>query len=119
MSATRREFLAGAALPDMPEFELWLLGERTRLHEYYERGLSELIARLIAVARYADAIARAQQLVQANPLLEQAHARLIWLYAQTGQRHAAPGVVPVGGLRDRAAVADQPRRTAGRVPAGR
>src|SRR5205823_4394197 len=38
----RGEFLAGMALPDMPEFELWLLGERTRLHEYYERGLSEL-----------------------------------------------------------------------------
>ena len=89
VDAYHGEFLAGAALPDMPEFELWLLGERTRLHEYYERGLSELIARLIAVARYADAIARAQQLVQANPLLEQAHARLIWLYAQTGQRHAA------------------------------
>ena len=46
-------------------------------------------ARLIACDRHALAIQRARQLVQSNPLLEEAHARLAWLYAQTGQRAAA------------------------------
>jgi DNA-binding SARP family transcriptional activator len=85
----RGEFLAGMALADSPEFELWLLGERSRLRQLYEWGLAELIERLIACGRHASAIQRAQQLLQSNPLLEEAHARLAWLYARTGQRAAA------------------------------
>ena len=85
----RGEFLAGTALSDAPEFELWLLGERARLRQLYERGLAEIVERLIAAGRYAPAIQRAQQLVQSNSLLEEAHARLAWLYAQMGQRAAA------------------------------
>jgi DNA-binding SARP family transcriptional activator len=85
----RGEFLAGMALSDAPEFELWLLGERARLRQLYERGLAEIVEQLIAGDRHAPAIQRAQQLVQSNPLLEEAHARLAWLYAQTGQRAAA------------------------------
>jgi len=85
----RGDFLAGTALPDAPEFELWLLGERARLRQLYERGLAEIVERLIARNRHTQAIQRAQQLVQSNPLLEEAHARLAWLYAQTGQRAAA------------------------------
>ena len=85
----RGEFLAGTTLSDAPEFELWLLGERARLRQLYEWGLAEIVERLIACNRYVSAIQRAQQLVQSNPLLEEAHARLTWLYAQTGQRAAA------------------------------
>src|SRR5262245_12600918 len=82
----RGEFLAGTALSDAAEFELWLLGERAHLRQLYEHGLAEIVERLIAAGRYAPAIRRAQQLVQSNPLLEEAHARLVWLYAQTAQR---------------------------------
>ncbi len=39
----RGEFLAGLDLPDAPEFELWLLGERARLHRLYEQGLTRWI----------------------------------------------------------------------------
>src|SRR5262245_56761362 len=85
----RGEFLAGTALSDAPEFELWLLGERARLQQLHERGLAEIVERLIAAERYTPAIQRAQQLVRSNPLLEEAHARLTWLYAQMGQRTAA------------------------------
>jgi DNA-binding SARP family transcriptional activator len=85
----RGEFLAGMALADSPEFELWLLGERTRLQQLYEWALAEIVERLIACDRHAAAIQRAQQLLQSNPLLEEAHARLAWLYARTGQRAAA------------------------------
>jgi DNA-binding SARP family transcriptional activator len=77
----RGEFLAGLALADAPEFELWLLAERARLRQLYERGLSELVARDIAGERFDAAIGWALHLTQSNPLLEEAHARLIWLYA--------------------------------------
>jgi predicted ATPase/DNA-binding SARP family transcriptional activator len=83
------EFAAGLSLDNAADFELWLLNERTRLRGLYERGQSELVARFIALERYEDAIQHAQQLLTANPLLEQAHAQLIWLYAQTGQLQAA------------------------------
>jgi DNA-binding SARP family transcriptional activator len=85
----RGEFLAGTALSDAPEFELWLLGERARVRQLYERGLAEIVERLIVADDYAAAIQRTQQLVQSNSLLEEAHARLAWLYAQMGQRAAA------------------------------
>jgi predicted ATPase/DNA-binding SARP family transcriptional activator len=85
----RDELAAGLNYADSTEFELWLLTERTRLHACYERGLQELIARYIAVGSYEPAIQRSRQLVRANPLLEQAHAHLIWLYARTGQLQAA------------------------------
>ncbi len=85
----RGEFLADLSLPDASEFELWLLGERARFRRLYERGLNELIARFIAEEQFESAIPRAVQLLQSNPILEQAHARLIWLYAKTGQRQAA------------------------------
>lgn len=85
----RGEFLADTSLDDALEFELWLLGERARLRQLYERGLTELVTRLIAQERYQPAIQFSQQLLQSNPLLEEAHAQLIWLYAQTGQREAA------------------------------
>lgn len=85
----RGEFLAGATLPNAPEFELWLLSQRAHFGTLYERSLFELVTRLTTLECYKEAISWAQKLVQSNPLLEQAHARLIWLYAQTGQRQAA------------------------------
>jgi DNA-binding SARP family transcriptional activator len=89
MEAYRGEFLAGLSLPDAPEFELWLLGERARLRQLHERGLAELVARLIARELFEPALQWARQFVQSNPLSEEAHAHLIWLYARTGQRQAA------------------------------
>lgn len=85
----RGQFLDGMALPDAPEFELWLLGERARLQRLYERGLNHLVSRLGDTGEYEGAVARAQQLLQSNSLLEEAHAHLIWLYARTGRREAA------------------------------
>ncbi len=85
----RGDFLAGASLSDASEVELWLAGERARFRRLYERGLNELIAQLIAQEQFESAIPRAVQLLQSNPILEQAHSRLIWLYAKVGQRQAA------------------------------
>ncbi len=89
LSLYRGEFLTGLSLGDAPEFELWLLGERARYQQLYIRGMATLIDRLIAAGHYEQAIQRAGQLVQIDPLFEEAHLRLVWLYARTGQRRAA------------------------------
>jgi DNA-binding SARP family transcriptional activator len=85
----RGEFLEGLTLPDAPEFELWLLGQRAHARHLLERGLLALVQRLSQDGQYDTAVAHARQLLQHNPLLEEAYAQLIWLYAQTGQRDAA------------------------------
>jgi tetratricopeptide (TPR) repeat protein len=85
----RGEFLEGLSLPDSAEFEIWLLGQRSQARRLYERGLREIVTCLIAQESYEAAIRRVQQLLQNNPLLEEAHARLIWLYSQTGRPEAA------------------------------
>lgn len=85
----RGEFLAGLVLPDAPEFELWLLGQRAHLQRLYERGLDHLVQRLIQEQAYETAVTWAQRLVETNPLLEEGHMNLIWLYARRGQRQAA------------------------------
>lgn len=89
VSLYRGEFLEGLSLPDAPEFELWLLGQRAHTRRLYERGLLALVQQLIQQDAAETAVRYARQLLQHNPLLEEAHAQLIWLYAQTGQYEAA------------------------------
>ncbi|MCB8966559.1 MAG: tetratricopeptide repeat protein [Ardenticatenaceae bacterium] len=89
VSLYRGEFLEGLTLNDAPEFEIWLLGERTRLRNQYERALLTLVNRHQAAGEAAAALPYAQRLVQSNPLLEEGQAHLIRLYAQLGQREAA------------------------------
>ena len=85
----RGEFLEEMSLADAPEFELWLLGERARYRALYERGLTTAVTRLTNAGAWNEAIGYAQKLVAENPLLEEAHGRLIWLYSHTGQLRAA------------------------------
>lgn len=83
------EFLTDISGSSSTAFEFWLLHERARYRQLYERGLAALITRLITQGDLAEAIRRAQTLARQNPLREEAHARLIWLYGRTGQREAA------------------------------
>src|SRR5690606_7341374 len=85
----RGEYLADISLPDAPEFEVWLLGERARYQQLYEEGLAALIDELMQRGQYADALPWARQLLQSNPLSAQAILYLMQLYVQTGQREAA------------------------------
>lgn len=89
VSLYRGEFLEGLHLPDAPEFEMWLVGQRSYWRQLYERGALAWCKRLLSAGQYAAALPVAQQLVQQNSLLEEAHYHLIWLYAQTDQRAAA------------------------------
>jgi DNA-binding SARP family transcriptional activator/tetratricopeptide (TPR) repeat protein len=85
----RGQLLQALALPDAPEFELWLLGQRADYQQRYATALHELVHRLIQNSQWEEALPYAQTLVRSDPLIEEAHARLIWLYAATGQREAA------------------------------
>lgn len=85
----RGEFLAGLALEDAPEAELWLVQERAHVHALYERGALELIRRWSLAENWEPALRQTRTLLEHSPLLEPAHERLIWLYAQTGQTEAA------------------------------
>jgi DNA-binding SARP family transcriptional activator len=89
MALYRGEYLAGMNLPDAPEFEMWMLGRRAHYQQRYEQALADLVERLIEAARYAEALAWAQHLIQSNPLAEAAHLQLIRTYALNGQRNAA------------------------------
>jgi DNA-binding SARP family transcriptional activator len=85
----RGEFLQGLSLADSPEFEMWLLGRRAQAGQLYERGLAEITTRLIGRGSHQAALQPVQQLLHHNPLLEEAHAQLIYLYTQLGRRQAA------------------------------
>ncbi|MCA9988175.1 MAG: AAA family ATPase, partial [Anaerolineales bacterium] len=85
----RDNFLADLELPDSPEYELWRLGERARYAQLYEKGGTVLVERYIERGAFAAARTLAQKLLQSNPLLEQLHRYLIWLYAEGGLYEAA------------------------------
>ncbi|KAA3664637.1 MAG: hypothetical protein DWQ04_04720, partial [Chloroflexi bacterium] len=89
VSLYRADLLNGLMLNDAPEFELWLLAERAQMRHLQERGLMRLVQQYIEQQQFEMALPYAKQLVQHNPLLEEAHAQMIWLYAHTGQRDAA------------------------------
>ncbi|MEM7336144.1 MAG: tetratricopeptide repeat protein [Chloroflexota bacterium] len=83
------DFLDDITLRNSPEFDLWVLGERARLQQLFERGCLYLAYQLIQNNQFDDALPVAQRLTQINPLLEEAHYLLIWLYATVGQPQTA------------------------------
>jgi DNA-binding SARP family transcriptional activator len=85
----RDEFLTGLTLPDSPEFELWLLGRRAHYRRLALQGWRHLADQAAAAGHTDEAIGWLQTLLRHEPLLEESHARLIRLYARTGQRQAA------------------------------
>jgi DNA-binding SARP family transcriptional activator len=67
----------------------WLLGEREQLRRRYLQALERLAALLAARGDHAEAIARAEQLVRADPLHEQAYRVLMGLHDARGDRARA------------------------------
>ncbi len=85
----RGDFLNGFYVQDAPEFEQWVLNERTRLRagilQLYH-ALSEFYAEqgdLLPAMEYA------RRILQLEPWREEAHRQLMLLLAQSGQRSAA------------------------------
>lgn len=89
LSLYRNEFLAGEELPDLPEFEMWLLGRRVHYKTLFEQGLLARARVLYSQGELARAQAHAAQLVQSNPYDEESQALFIELLAAEGGLDAA------------------------------
>jgi predicted ATPase/DNA-binding SARP family transcriptional activator/Tfp pilus assembly protein PilF len=85
----RGEFLAGFYIHDAPEFEQWVLAERTRLNERYMQGLQTLAQLLAGRGDLTGASTAVRRALQLEPWREEAHRQLMLLLAQSGQRNAA------------------------------
>jgi predicted ATPase/DNA-binding SARP family transcriptional activator len=85
----RGEFLAGFYIHDAPEFEQWVLAERTRLNERYLQGLQTLAHLLAGRGDLTGASTAVRRALQLEPWREEAHRQLMLLLAQSGQRSAA------------------------------
>ncbi len=85
----RGDFLEGFYLQDAPEFEQWVLVERTRLRERMLRALQWLADHLAAQDDLPQAIETVRRLLALEPWREEAHRYLMLLLARAGQRSAA------------------------------
>ncbi|MBE7551606.1 MAG: tetratricopeptide repeat protein [Anaerolineales bacterium] len=85
----RGDFLEGFYLQDAPEFEQWVLVERTRLRERVLQGLHLLADHLAARSELPQAIETMRRLLALEPWREEAHRYLMLLLARDGQRSAA------------------------------
>jgi DNA-binding SARP family transcriptional activator len=83
------DLLAGYALRDSPEFEDWLFFQQESLRSELVAALDQLAQMAIAGRDLQHAIAPLRQRLAIDPLHEESHRRLIWVYAHTGQRTAA------------------------------
>ncbi len=78
-------FMAGEALPDCPEYEIWLLGRRAYYQSLYEQALLTLAQTHYQQGETEAAHSYAMQLVERNPYLEEGHALLIQMLAAEGR----------------------------------
>lgn len=85
----RGPLLAGLAVADAPEFELWLTTERERFGQLYLKGLGALGAAHRRQARWADVVAVARQALAYDNLQEPMVRLLMEAYARLGQRTEA------------------------------
>lgn len=83
------EFLAGYTVREAPEFEEWVLVQRSHLRELALHGLQMLVQLHATHGHYAPAIEASTRLLALDPWREEAHRQLMVLQARTGQRSAA------------------------------
>ena len=86
---TATQLLAGLAVPDSPELEAWLAQKRGAQHAQARHALEAQIQSLEAAGDTAAALPLAQQLLQAEPLSEDAHRRVMRLHYLRGDHAAA------------------------------
>jgi tetratricopeptide (TPR) repeat protein len=70
-------------------YDEWCLEARDRLKDLYLKALQELVVCHTERKEFAQAIHYAKDLLAKNPLLEEVHRQLIYLYFATGNRNAA------------------------------
>lgn len=82
-------FMAGFSLRDSGNFEEWQFFQEESLRRVLASALERLVFGLHAMERYDEAIQFARRWLALDPLLEDAHRRLMLLYAGAGQQSAA------------------------------
>lgn len=85
----RGDFLAGFSLRDALPFEEWQFFEAEGLRRELRTALERLVRGHEATGDYEPAIAHARRWLALDPLNEEAHRRLMVLYARGGERTAA------------------------------
>ena len=87
----RGDFLEGFYIRKSPEFEFWVLGERSRCREKILEVLDHLVFHHATQgqAGWDSAIEFVMQRLTIEPWHEETHRKLIRLYAMTGQRSKA------------------------------
>jgi len=85
----RGPLLDGFYLDGCPEFEVWLLGARERLHQQLLQGLTQLVQCYEANALYEQAQQYARRYLELERTSEEAHCQLMRLLALSHQRSAA------------------------------
>jgi DNA-binding SARP family transcriptional activator len=94
----RGDLLDGILVRD-PAFEDWLLVERQRLRQLFERALTGLMSKASALGDHERAAEAARRLLLSDPLSEIAHRTLMQVYAAEGQ--TAQALKLYDGLRER------------------
>jgi len=94
----RGDLLDGIVVRD-PAFEDWLLIERQRLRQLFERTLAELMSQALAAGDREQAAASARRLLLLDPLSETACRTLMQVHADEGQ--TAQALKLYEGLRER------------------
>lgn len=85
----RGDFLDGFYVQEAPEFEQWVLTERTRLRANALQLLHTLAQYHTETGDLPQAMDYARRILQLEPWREEAHRQLMLLLAQSGQRSAA------------------------------
>ncbi len=89
VSGYRGPFLADLIIKNAPEFDLWLLRQRSYWQRIFEQAALLLLRKQVEIKAYGEALKTAQKILQHNPLLETVHIYSVWLYAQMGQKSSA------------------------------
>jgi DNA-binding SARP family transcriptional activator/predicted ATPase len=82
-------FLAGFDLPGCPEYDGWVSIQRSAFERIHLENLAKLSTAAAGRKDFGLAIEHARRYLEIDPLAEEIHRRLIWFYAQAGQRSQA------------------------------
>ena len=85
----RGDFLEGFLIRDAPDFDDWVMAQRTRYRELALNAMHDLVDLQMAEGDFVAAIDSATRLLALDPWREEAHRQLMLALARTGRRSAA------------------------------
>ncbi len=85
----RGGFLAGFSLPDRPEFEVWVVQQRSTFERLYLDALAVMMRAEANRAEWAKAITYGREYLKVDEMAEEIHRQLMVLHIMMGDRPAA------------------------------